>query len=97
MDEESITQVLHKKYGEVATIPRDCPWIEPPEWWELGLRAWGDLLTAQWEIAKSKPLTQSQKIAYARMARHGQAVANEMQRLAIEVLTGEHHEQTDDR
>lgn len=53
---------LHRhQYGETATIPRDCPWIDPPAWWDKGLKAWGELLTEQWEIAKAKPKTVAQQ------------------------------------
>jgi hypothetical protein len=49
------------KYDETATIPRDCPWIDPPAWWDKGLTAWGELLTEQWEIAKAQPKTARQR------------------------------------
>jgi hypothetical protein len=85
----TIASAFRKKYGETATIPRDCPWIDPPEWWDRGLTAWGELLTEQWDIAKAKPLTAAHRRSALLMRAAGRGIAEEMQRIAIEVLTGE--------
>jgi hypothetical protein len=85
MAEESIAQIRHRKYGETATIPADCPWVDPPLWWNKGLRAWGELLTEQWEIAQKQKPTRGQ-LEGRRMLKMAQARANEIQRIAVEVL-----------
>jgi hypothetical protein len=77
---------LHKKYGETATIPADCPWVDPPLWWDQGLRAWGELLTEQWEIAKRRKPTRGELEGRRMMRKMGRAAGEEMQRLALEVL-----------
>jgi hypothetical protein len=89
------TAGLLKKYGEVAEIPRDSPWVDPPAWWDKGLTAWGELLTEQWEIAKNKPPTRGELERGRMLRKTGRAAAEQMQRIAIEVLTGENHGQDD--
>lgn len=77
-----------RQYGETATIPGDCPWIDPPDWWDKGLKAWGELLTEQWEIAKAKPLTPAQKRSREWMEKAGRQLGTDMAELAIKILTG---------
>lgn len=91
MAEESANEILRKKYGEVAMVPRDCPWVDPPAWWDKGLTAWGELLTEQWEIAKNMPPTRGKLERRRLLRKAGRAMGEEMQRIAIEVLTGGNH------
>jgi hypothetical protein len=88
-DTESIASIRLKQYGETAEIPRDCPWIDPPDWWDKGLKAWGELLTEQWEIAKAKPKTARQLRMEEMCRKVGQRTAMDMQELAIKILMGE--------
>jgi hypothetical protein len=78
---------LHRKYGETATIPRDCPWVEPPTWWDQGLKAWGELLTEQWEIVKAKPKSPRQLQMEKFCRRTGEGRGRQITEIAIEILT----------
>jgi len=82
------SEELNRKYGETATIPKDCPWIFPPAWWDRGLKAWGELLTEQWEIVKNRPKSTAQRRREQMMEATGRQHAQDLTDLAIEVLAG---------
>jgi hypothetical protein len=84
---ESIASIRLKQYGETATIPCDCPWIDPPDWWDKGLKAWGELLTEQWEIAKAKPKTPRQLLTEELSRKAGQRIGIDIQEMAIKIVS----------
>lgn len=77
------------RYGQQATIPRDCPWIDPPEWFldSYGLEAWGDLLTVIWEEEAPRKLARRRSLFSVDKVMR--AADQERTDLAIALLTGE--------
>lgn len=71
-----------------------CPWIEPPPWWEeakatfAGWKPWPEFLQQQWDIEKSKPPTEKQRRQRELWARAGRSIAVDRTADAIEVLVG---------